>query len=200
MKPCGYWNSYENCKSETKKYNILDDFRIKSAGCYDALLRNGWLKELTSHMIRKKKPNTHWTKELCADVVSKFDNIGKLSKEYPGCINAIYANGWGELLDKIRHVKKPWTYEKAKEEVKKYELIVDIINNDSGLYGAIRKNKWDDLLEDKRGNYKPTLVYDKNKCYEVALPCSSKTEFQKNLVGLIKTVLNMDGWMMYVLI
>ena len=194
MKPLGYWNNYENCKLEANKYTILDDFRIKSSGCYDALLRNGWLEELTNHMIRKKKPNTHWTKELCADVVSKFDNIKKLRKEYPGCINAIYSNGWGELLDKIRQVKKPWTYETAKEEVKKYELIVDIINNDSGLYGAIRKNKWDDLLEDKRENYKPTLVYDKNKCHEVALQCSSKTEFQKKFSGAYQNCLKY-GWL-----
>ena len=194
MKPCGYWNSYENCKSEVKKYSILDDFRVKSAGCYDALLRNGWLKELTSHMIRKQKPKTHWTKELCADVISKFDDIKKLTKEYPGCINAIRSNGWGELLDKIRRVKKPWTYETAKEEVKKYKLIVDIINNDSGLYGAIRKNKWDDLLEDKRENYKPTLVYDKNKCHEVALQCSSKTEFQKRFSGAYHNCLKY-GWL-----
>lgn len=194
MKPCGYWNSYENCKSEVEKYSILDDFRVKSAGCYDALLRNGWLKELTSHMIRKQKPKTHWTKELCADVISKFDDIKKLTKEYPGCINAIRSNGWGELLDKIRRVKKPWTYETAKEEVKKYKLIVDIINNDSSLYGAIRKNKWDDLLEDKRGNYKPTLVYDKNKCHEAALQCSSKTEFQKKFSGAYKNCLKY-GWL-----
>ena len=193
-RPAGYWNNYENCKLETSKYTILDDFRIKSSGCYDALLRNGWLEELTNHMIRKKKPNTHWTKELCTNIVSKFNDIKELTKEYPGCVNAIYSNGWGELLDKIRRVKKPWTYETAKEEVKKYELIVDIINNDSGLYGAIRKNKWDDLLEDKRGNYKPTLVYDKNKCHEVALQCSSKTEFQKKFSGAYQNCLKY-GWL-----
>ena len=194
MKPLGYWNNYENCKLEANKYTILDDFRIKSSGCYDALLRNGWLEELTNHMIRKKKPNTHWIKELCADVVSKFDDIKKLRKEYPGCINAIYSNGWGELLDKIRQVKKPWTYETAKEEVKKYELIVDIINNDSGLYGAIRKNKWDDLLENKKGNYKPILVYDKNKCHECALQCSSISEFSKKFSGAYQNCLKY-GWL-----
>lgn len=57
-KPIGFWNNYENCKIETEKYNILDDFRIGSAGCYDALIRNGWLNELTSHMKRKKN-QTH---------------------------------------------------------------------------------------------------------------------------------------------
>ena len=193
-RPAGYWNNYENCKLETSKYTILDDFRIKSSGCYDALLRNGWLEELTNHMIRKKKPNTHWTKELCANIVSKFNDIKELTKEYPGCVNAIYSNGWGELLDKIRQVKKPWTYETAKEEVKKYELIVDIINNDSGLYGAIRKNKWDDLLEDKRGNYKPASVYDKNKCHECALQCSSISEFSKKFSGAYQNCLKY-GWL-----
>ena len=193
-KPLGYWNNYENCKLEVSKYTILDDFRIGSSGCYDSLIRNGWLKELTSHMVRKQKPKTHWTKELCADVVSKFDDIKKLTKEYPGCINAIRSNGWGELLDKIRRVKKPWTYETAKEEVKKYKLIVDLINNDSGLYGAIRKNKWNDLLEDKRGNYKPTLIYDKNKCHEAALQCSNKTEFQKKFSGAYQNCLKY-GWL-----
>lgn len=46
-----YWN-FENCKIEALKYNKNIDFIKGSSGAYDAAYNNGWLKEITKHMIK----------------------------------------------------------------------------------------------------------------------------------------------------
>ena len=42
--PNGWWNDYNHCLDEAKKYTTLTDFRKYAGGCYDVCRRNGWLK------------------------------------------------------------------------------------------------------------------------------------------------------------
>ena len=59
QKPRGYWTK-ERCHDEALKYNNLTDFKIKSHKAYHQSLRKCWLKEITSHLIRKKLVNNYW--------------------------------------------------------------------------------------------------------------------------------------------
>lgn len=47
----GYWNK-ENCKNEALKYKTKREFKLKSNGAYDASKKNGWLEELSHHMVK----------------------------------------------------------------------------------------------------------------------------------------------------
>ena len=43
--PNGWWNDYDHCLEEAKKYTTLTDFMKYGGGCYDVCRRNGWLKD-----------------------------------------------------------------------------------------------------------------------------------------------------------
>jgi len=58
-KPSGFWTK-ENCIKEALKYQTRVDFNINSNGAYDKALRNGWLDEICSHMIKNHRKNRIW--------------------------------------------------------------------------------------------------------------------------------------------
>lgn len=55
-KPDGYWTK-ERCHEVALKYNNLKDFLKNYGGAYSSAYRNGWLNEITNHMVKgyKKK-------------------------------------------------------------------------------------------------------------------------------------------------
>ncbi|MFM2395401.1 MAG: Vibrio phage, partial [Bacteroidota bacterium] len=46
-----FW-TFEKCKEEALKYTTNKDFVKYSAGAYISSLRNGWINEIRSHMIK----------------------------------------------------------------------------------------------------------------------------------------------------
>ena len=42
----GYWNDYNNCFEEAKRYKNKFELQRKALGCYNSLQRNGWLDEV----------------------------------------------------------------------------------------------------------------------------------------------------------
>lgn len=51
-KPFGYWNKYENCVEEAKKYRNKFELQKKAQGCYNSLVRNGWLEEVANEFYK----------------------------------------------------------------------------------------------------------------------------------------------------
>ena len=43
IKPCGYWNSFENCEKEALKYKNRTEFHDKVNATYKVALKNNWL-------------------------------------------------------------------------------------------------------------------------------------------------------------
>ena len=41
----GYWQNYENCYNEAKKYKTMTDFMRKSSGAYKSAFKKGWIKD-----------------------------------------------------------------------------------------------------------------------------------------------------------
>lgn len=41
----GYWQDYDNCYNEAKKYTTMTDFMRKSSGAYASALKKGWTKD-----------------------------------------------------------------------------------------------------------------------------------------------------------
>lgn len=41
----GYWQNYDNCYNEAKKYNSMSDFMRKSNGAYNSARKKGWTKD-----------------------------------------------------------------------------------------------------------------------------------------------------------
>ena len=51
-KPKGYWDNYENCKNECRKYRNLKELKANSSGCYYALIRNKWKDKFFPNRIK----------------------------------------------------------------------------------------------------------------------------------------------------
>ena len=47
LKPVGYWNSYEHCYDEAKKFNSRSEFLDNSQMAYNSARKNGWLDDYT---------------------------------------------------------------------------------------------------------------------------------------------------------
>ena len=53
-KPKNYWTK-ERCAEEALDYTKRSDFQKNARGAYYAALRDGWLDEICSHMVRRSK-------------------------------------------------------------------------------------------------------------------------------------------------
>lgn len=74
----GHWNDYQNCLTETLKYNELSKFVRGSSGAYDGIIRNGWLDLLT--FIKLRKPDGYWNDiENCKREAFKFTSRKQFS-------------------------------------------------------------------------------------------------------------------------
>lgn len=69
-KPSGYWDNFENCKNECKKYQYLKYLKINSPGCYYSLIRNKWKDEFYPNRTKIK---SKWEcKENCIEKAKKI--------------------------------------------------------------------------------------------------------------------------------
>lgn len=87
----------DKCRSVCLRYDNLKIFRKNEPKVYDALLRNNWIGELTSHMFRKNKPAKYWTLCRCYNSAKNFKTkkewIEKSYKSY----SAANKNGWVDI-------------------------------------------------------------------------------------------------------
>jgi len=53
-KPRGYWNDYDRCYEEAKKYKTRYDFELGNFAAYNNALRNKWLDDY--EWLERKTP------------------------------------------------------------------------------------------------------------------------------------------------
>lgn len=97
------WNKF-NCHQEALKYKTRNDFRINSSGAYDAAYRNGWLNDITKHMLKYRKYEGYWTKENCFIEALNYKTRTNFARKSSGAYDAAYRNNW--LNDICKHMLK----------------------------------------------------------------------------------------------
>jgi hypothetical protein len=78
------YNNKEECQKEALKYNNKKDFTSNSRPFYRSSIKNGWIDEICSHMvkpIRKVKPSK-WTHELILEKSSECRNRSEFGEKY----------------------------------------------------------------------------------------------------------------------
>jgi len=101
-KPNGYW-IYKKCKEEALKYIRIVDFKKGSGGAYISSRHNGWLKDVTKHMI-KIKPVGFWSKENCRIEALKYNTKIEFKNKSGSAYNASIKNKW--INDVSSHMVK----------------------------------------------------------------------------------------------
>jgi len=98
----GYWTR-ERCEEEVKKYKARDEIYKKSPGAYMAMIRNGWLNIICSH-LKTKKPNGYWTLERCKNEALKYNSKKDFVKNSGGAYRTAIDNKWINII--CYHMKK----------------------------------------------------------------------------------------------
>lgn len=75
----GFWN-YDRCKKEALKYKNRREFEKGSGGAYSSASKNGWLKEITSHM-RNRQHDVHITDKELKERALKFNTRSDFNKK-----------------------------------------------------------------------------------------------------------------------
>ena len=175
-RPFGYWNNYDHCYEEAKKYKTRSSFQKNCHGGYSNALKNGWLDD---YIWFKEKPrNKYWNENTCYEEAKKYDSLTEFARSAGGAYELARKNRWLDSYTWFKKLTFVWTHELCKEEARKYTKRSHFKKGSPGAYTKARINGWlDDYSwfdEKPRNNY-----WNKITCYEEARKYQSISEFQK---------------------
>jgi hypothetical protein len=114
-KPRDFW-TLERCKETASRHESKTEWKKSNQGAYTSALKNGWLAECTKKMDELKKPNGHWTAELCIENARGYRTKSEWQKACPGAYQAAYKKGLIEKCCAHMTTKAPVKKSKAKKE------------------------------------------------------------------------------------
>ena len=82
------------CELEALKYNTKKEFKEKSNSIYSCAVKNGWISEICSHMIKLPFNKVYWTKDKCEEAAKKCESRTEFSKKYGGAYFNARKNDW----------------------------------------------------------------------------------------------------------
>ena len=152
-KPNGYWNDYDKCYEEAKKYKSRCEFQYGHGNAYEWAKKNNWLDDYNWFDGGRVKKGT-WTYDNCLNEAKKCSSRVEFATKHSGAYDAAITNGWiddWEWLKRVVH--KKWTYIDCLQESKKYKSRSSFALGSGSAYSAACKNRWiDDFhwLKDER--------------------------------------------------
>lgn len=192
-KPKGYWDNYENCKNECRKYRNLKELKANSSGCYYALIRNKWKDKFFPNRI---KIISKWeNKENCIAKAKRYNDYTTFVRFAYDCYLSMKENGWlDEVFNHCPDYKalKYWNnYEHCKDECKKYTTIKELRRNNTECYNSVIRNDWkNDFFIIKHKAVKDYGYWNnKLNCIEEAERFSSMTELKDKSNGCYASIL-----------
>lgn len=81
----------EMCETEAKKYKTKIEFYNSSNKAYNASCRNGWIDEISTHMINGRMK---WTIEACTNEARLYSKRSEFKKMSSGAYSACVKNKW----------------------------------------------------------------------------------------------------------
>ena len=140
-KPAGYWNNYEHCYEEAKKYKSRRAFLRGCSSAYKKALKNGWLDDYTWFM-EIKKPKGYWNQETCYEEAKKYSSRFEFQRNAKGAYLFAFKKGWLDDYTWFKPLTGFWTYEACKAEAAKYERRGQFKAGCKGAYTKSRINGW----------------------------------------------------------
>ena len=140
-KPAGYWDNYEHCYEEAKKYKNRRAFLKGCSGAYQKALKNGWLDDFV-WFKEMKKPNGYWNREKCYEEAKKYSSRSEFQRNAKGAYLLAFKEGWLDDYIWFKPLTGYWTYEACKAEAAKYEKRGHFKAGSKGAYTKSRINGW----------------------------------------------------------
>ena len=148
-RPVGYWDNYEHCYEEAKKYKNRRAFMKDCSGAYTKAWKNGWLDDYT-WFKEMKKPNGYWTQETCFEEAKKYSSKKEFKQHANGAYQFAYKEGWLDDYTWFKPLTGYWTYDACKAEAAKYERRGQFKAGSKGAYTKSRIIGWLDEFFPKK--------------------------------------------------
>lgn len=200
--PNGYWNDYDRCYEEAKKYHCSSEFSSNNGSAYNVAVRNGWIEDYTWF----ETPTLKELDESCATYVIYVYEDKKHKVAYVGL-----SKNW-----KARHSAHKRMHKGKYDGVMKYfisigkELPIPTILEE-GLTPAVSRDRedhwkneyidkgWKVLNKGATGKNKSSLgggfrKWNKEACYEEAKKYNSKVEMQRSCAAAYGSA-RKNGWL-----
>jgi len=148
--PAGYWDNYEHCYEEAKKYRNRRSFQKSCNGAYNKAFKNGWLDDYT-WFEEMKKPNGFWNHDTCYKEAKKYKSKKEFRENANGAYQFAYNKGWLNDYIWLKPLTGYWTYETCKAEAAKYEKRSHFKKGCVGAYTKSRTSGWlDDFFPETK--------------------------------------------------
>ena len=169
----GYWQNYDNCYNEAKKYDNITDFLKRSPGAYNSANDNGWLNDYT--WFPRNTPQTDYTYDICYSLAKKCNTISKFIKDFSTAYKVSKKNDW--IKDYVWFKEKVrWTDEKVLNLASRYSTLADFRKENNGAYNYMLKHSLPQP-ESWKANW-PVWTY--KSCYAEASKYKKRSEYRKN--------------------
>ena len=76
------------------RYSDITEFRKKENRCYCVSKENGWIDDITTHMIKRYTPNGWWDYNRCKEESKKYKTRTDFSRNSPTGYENSRKNGW----------------------------------------------------------------------------------------------------------
>lgn len=167
-KPNGYWNNYDRCYNEAKKYSTITDFAKGSGGAHHRAKANGWIRDYTwfaDGIKRAAESRVKWNYETCYELAKQCSKKSEMKILNQRAYAVALQNGWFKdytwfMSDyEIRHKKRPlqvkWTFERCYNLAAKCKTLSEFEKKHKVAAVVCRKNGWLNFFDWlKRGNQK----------------------------------------------
>ena len=138
--PAGYWDNYEHCYGEAKKYKNRRRFQKGCMGAYSKALKNGWLDDYT--WFDEKAKQNYWNRETCLEEAKKCSSKKEFRSRANGAYQLAYKNGWLNDYTWFKQLTGFWTYEACKTEASKYRTRGQFAEGSRSAYTKARIKGW----------------------------------------------------------
>jgi hypothetical protein len=198
--------TYERCKEEVKNFKHLSD--LQGTSVVNAMRQNGWLEELTSHLIRQQsKP---YTKEEVLAESLKYETRNDFRVGAPGHYGA--AKRLKIMSEATKHMgkalnKRQYTKEEIMESASRYKNQKDWLNAEPSIFRTARgylkpntseqdKKFFKQCVSHMRYIYKPNGYWTYERCKEVALKFKTAKEFREDKeYRSVYNIIYKNGWL-----
>lgn len=166
-KPNGYWNNYDRCYNEAKKYSTITDFAKGSGGAHHRAKANGWIRDYTwfaDGIKRAAESRVKWNYETCYELAKQCSKKSEMKILNQRAYAVALQNGWFKDYNwfmsdyDIRHQKRPsrvkWTFEKCYNVASKYSTLAEFEKENKVAAAVSRKNGWIDGFDWLKRGYK----------------------------------------------
>jgi len=176
-----YWTK-EQCKIEALKYKTKNEFCKNSGSAYGASLKNKWIDEICSHMIKIKHEKEYWTKEQCKNEALKYNSRTEYNLKCVSSYSKAWQNGWLDEIcqhmelkgnkykrciyvyeftnDNVAYIGLTYNFEQRHQQHLKKGPVYSHIKNNNSLYKHI---KLTDYLDVKISRIKEKFYINKYK-------------------------------------